>query len=141
MNFRTTVSDSVLARLFAAGDAGEFNSFDTYLHWDVIVHAPMGLSTVGLSAERESWRAAKNAIRELHHEFVSVLVDGEMEAARCVVTGILDGSYGGLSAAGKPFKVDQAVFARIREGRIEELWEIVDTASLRSQLGTTAETQ
>ena len=63
-----------------------------------------------------------------------------MEAARCVVTGTLDGVYGGLKAVGKPFKVDQALFARIRDGKIEELWEIVDTASLLGQLGSSEET-
>ena len=131
-------AQSMLARFFAAGDAGEFDSFDAYLHHDVVVHAPMGLSTVGLLAERESWRAARNAVRDLHHEFLSVLQDGEMEAARCVVTGTLDGAYGGLTAVSKPFKVDQALFARIRDGKIEELWEIVDTASLLSQLGSSS---
>lgn len=127
-------SESVLERLFAAGDAGDVDSFATYLHHDVIVHAPMGLSTVGLVAEQESWRQAKGAMRDLHHQFLSVLQNGRLEAARCVVTGTLDGSYGGIAAVAKPFKVDQAVFARLRDGRIEELWEIVDTASLLSQL-------
>lgn len=127
-------SESVLERLFAAGDAGDLDSFATYLHHDVIVHAPMGLSTVGLVAEQESWRQAKSAMRDLHHQVLSVLKNGRLEAARCVVTGTLDGSYGGIAAVAKPFKVDQAVFARLRDGRIEELWEIVDTASLLSQL-------
>lgn len=31
--------------------------------------------------------------------------------------------------------MDQAVFAHIRDGKIAELWEIVDVASLREQLG------
>ena len=126
--------ESVLERLFAAGDAGDVESFATYLHHDVVVHAPMGLSTVGLVAEQESWRKAKSAVRDLHHQCQSVLRDGPLEAARCVVTGTLDGTYGGITAVAKPFKVDQAVFARLRDGKIEELWEIVDTASLLSQL-------
>ncbi len=131
-------SESVLERLFAAGDAGDLDSFATYLHHDVVVHAPMGLSTIGLVAEQESWRKAKNAVRDLHHQFLSVLQNGGLEAARCVVTGTLDGSYGGIAAVAKPFKVDQAVFARLRDGKIEELWEIVDTASLLNQLSSEA---
>jgi len=127
---------SMLERLFAAGDAGEVGSFTMYLHHDVVVHAPMGLSTVGLVAEQDSWRKAKSAMRDLHHQFLSVLQNGTLEAARCVVTGILDGTYGGIAATGKPFKVDQAVFARLRDGKIEELWEILDTASLLSQLSS-----
>ena len=129
-------TESVLERLFAAGDAGEIDSFAKYLHHNVVVHAPMGLSTVGLVPEQESWRKAKSAIRDLHHQFLSVLQNGTLEAARSVVTGTLDGTYGGIAAIGKPFKVDQAVFARLRDGKIEELWEIVDTASLLSQLSS-----
>ncbi len=129
-------SKSVLEQLFAAGDAGDLDSFRTYLHQDVVVHAPMGLSTAGLVAEQESWRRAKSAVRDLHHQFLSVLQNGRLEAARCVVTGTLDGTYGGIAAVAKPFKVDQAVFARLRDGKIEELWEIVDTASLLGQLSS-----
>jgi predicted ester cyclase len=128
--------ESVLERLFAAGDAGDIDSFATYLHHDVVVHAPMGLSTAGLVAEQESWRRAKSAMRDLHHQFLSVVQNGRLEAARCVVTGTLDGAYGGIAAIGKPFKVDQAVFARLRDGKIEELWEVVDTASLLAQLSS-----
>lgn len=42
---------------------------------------------------------------------------------------------GGLTSEGRAFKIDQAVFAHIRDGKIAELWEIVDTAVLREQLG------
>lgn len=38
------MSDSLLERWFAAGDAGDLGSFGDFLHPDVVVHAPMGLS-------------------------------------------------------------------------------------------------
>ena len=127
--------DGLLPGLFAAGDAGDLDSFDRYLNDDVVVHAPAGLSTVGLESERESWREAKLAMPDLHHEFIDVLSGPGVIAARTVVTGTMRGSYGGLSANGLPFKVDQAVFAYVRDDKIAELWEIVDVASLREQLG------
>jgi ketosteroid isomerase-like protein len=127
---------SVLERFFTAGDAGDLDSFASYLHHDVIVHAPMGLSTVGLAAEQESWHRAKTAMHDLHHEFLTVLQNGRLEAARCVVTGTFDGTYGTIVAVAKPFRVDQALFAQLRDGKIAELWEIVDTASLLDQLSS-----
>jgi len=127
--------DGLLPGLFAAGDAGDVDSFDQYLHDDVVVHAPAGLSTVGLDGERESWRKAKLSMPDLHHEFIDVLSGPQVVAARTVVTGTLRGSYGGLSSEGRSFTVDQAVFAHVRDGKIAELWEIVDVASLREQLG------
>jgi predicted ester cyclase len=125
---------SLLVRLFAAGDAGDLDAFDQVLHEDVIVHAPAGLSTVGLESERESWRKARSAMPDLHHQFMDVFSSPTAEAARCVVTGTMRGSYGGFSAEGRSFRVDQAVFAHVKDGKITELWEIIDTAILREQL-------
>ena len=127
--------EALLPGLFAAGDAGDLEAFSQYLHDDVVVHATSGLSTVGLENERDSWRKAKLAIPDLRHQFVDVLSSTTIVAARTVVTGTMHGSYGGLSAQGRSFMVDQAVFAHVREGKIAELWEIVDTAVLREQLG------
>lgn len=127
---------SLLESLFAAGDAGDVDSFGRFMHDDVIVHAPAGLSTVGIESEKESWRRAKSTMADLHHEFLDVLTTPSSEAARTVVSGTLRGTYGGLSADGRPFKTDQAVFARVRDGKISELWEVVDVAAIRDQLGT-----
>jgi len=125
---------SLLESLFAAGDAGDLDAFDRYMRDDVVVHAPAGLSTCGLDSERESWRNARAAMPGLSHEFIDVLATPSVEAARTVVTGTFDGTYGGLSAQGRHFQIDQAVFAHIRDGRISEMWEIVDVASLREEL-------
>lgn len=131
-----SASGSLLERLFASGDAGELDQFSALLHEGVVVHAPFGLSTVGLEAERESWRRAKAAMPDLRHDFQVALREGPYESARCVVTGTVIGEYGGLRAERAPFRVDQALFARIQDGKIAELWEIVDTDSLLTQLRT-----
>ena len=126
---------SLLRDLFAAGDAGDLARFPELLHDDVIVHAPFDLSTAGLVAEQESWRRALQAMPDLRHDFQAIIVDGPMEAARCVVTGTLVATYGGLSGNGRSFQIDQALFALTRDGKIAELWEIVDTEALLRQLG------
>jgi ketosteroid isomerase-like protein len=125
---------SILEQLFAAGDAGDLDRFDELLDEEVIIHAPFGLSTTGRDAERDSWSRAKLAMPDLRHEFQVVLRDGSMESARCVVTGTMNGEYGSIHAVNAPFRIDQALFSRIRNGKIEELWEIVDTESLLHQL-------
>ncbi|MDO8944110.1 MAG: ester cyclase [Desulfobacterales bacterium] len=127
-------SPSLLELLFTAGDAGDVDSFGLYLHDDVVVHAPAGLSTVGIEEERASWRKATAAMPDLRHEFVDVLKTESGEAARTVVSGTMSGTYGGLSAKGRHFSTDQAVFARVRDGKISEMWEIVDVSAIGSQL-------
>ncbi len=128
-------NDSLLHKWFAAGDAGDYDAFDEYLHPDVVVHAPMGLSTKGLEAEKEVWKKALAAMPNIRHDIQEAITGGSTIAARAIVTGTLQGEFGGISATGKSFKIDQAVFAHIRAGKASEVWEIVDTASLMRQLG------
>ncbi len=125
---------SLLEALFGAGDRGELDSFGEFMHDDVVVHAPAGLSTSGINSEIESWRDALAAMPGLSHEFVDVVVSPSLEAARTVVTGTFDGTYGGITARGRSFRFEQAVFAHVRDGKISELWEIVDVSLLRGQV-------
>ncbi len=61
-----------------------------------------------------------------------------MVAARCIVSGTLNGKLGNLSAQGRYFCLDQAIFAQIHDGKITEIWEIVDTANLQNQFTPTS---
>jgi hypothetical protein len=49
---------TVVFRWLAAGDAGDFDAFDELLHHDVVVHAPLGLSTATIDDEKAVWRDA-----------------------------------------------------------------------------------
>ena len=127
--------DSLLEKWFAAGDAGNFETFDDFLHTDVVVHAPMGLSTEGPDAEKGVWRDALRAIPDIRHDLQEVITFESTIAARAIVTGTLEGDFAGIAANGRSFRVDQGLFAHVRDGKIIEAWEIVDTASLLRQLG------
>ncbi len=129
------MADSLLERWFAAGDAGDLDAFDELLDEDVVVHAPMGLSTRGPGAEKKVWRDALQAMPDLRHDLREVIAVGQTIAARAVVTGTLEGDFAGIEGNGKTFRIDQAVFVHVRDGRIVEAWEIVDSASLLRQLG------
>lgn len=129
-----SASPSLLELLFAAGDAGDVDSFNLYLHDDVVVHAPAGLSTEGIESEKASWRHATSSMPDLRHEFKEVLADSSREAALTVVSGTMNGTYGGLTAEGRRFSTNQAVFARVRDGKISEMWEIVDISAIKGQL-------
>ena len=128
-------SDSLLEKWFAAGDGGDLQAFDEILDPDVVVHAPLGLSTRGVEAEKAVWRDALEAMPNIRHDLQDVLVSESIEAARAVVTGTLEKDFGGITATGQSFGVDQGLFARVQDGRIIEAWEIVDTVSLLRQLG------
>ena len=122
-------SKSLLERWLEAGDAGDVEAFHDFLHDDVIVHAPLGLSSTGIEEEKAVWRAAR-AIAGLRHDVQEVIVDGDSMAARVIVTGTLVEAFAGVPPSGEAFRLDQVVFAHIRAGKASELWEVADVGVL-----------
>jgi predicted ester cyclase len=128
------MSSTVVFRWLAAGDAGELGVFDELLHPNAVVHAPAGLSTTSAEEEKAVWRDALAAMPDLRHGVQEVVVDGDVEMARVIVTGTLARSFGGVEGTGRSFQIDQAVITHLRGGKIIEAWEIADVAALRAQV-------
>jgi predicted ester cyclase len=131
----TDQRQTVVFRWLAAGDAGDFDAFDDLLHPDALIHAPAGLSTTSAEAEKLVWRDALAAMPDLRHDVREVVVNGHIEMARVVVTGTLATGFGGIEGTGRGFQIDQAVITHLRDGKVEEAWEIADIAGLRDQVG------
>ena len=125
---------TVVFRWLAAGDAGDVDAFDELLHPDVVVHAPLGLSTTNIDDEKAVWRDALAAMPDLRHDVQEVVVDGDVEMARVVVTGTMAASFAGVDGSGRGFRIDQAVITHLRDGKVTEAWEIADIAALRAQV-------
>lgn len=121
---------SLLEQWLVVADAGELDAFDEYLHSDVVVHAPLGLSSRGVEQEKAVWKAALEAIPDLRHEVQEVITEGASMAARVVVTGTLQRSFAGVAPTGRSFRLDQVVFAHVRDGKAEEIWEVADVGVL-----------
>jgi predicted ester cyclase len=126
--------ETVVFRWLAAGDAGDLDAFDRLLDPDVVVHAPLGLSTTNVGDEKAVWREALAAMPDLRHEVQEVVVDGDVEMARVVVTGTMAGAFAGVDGTGRSFRIDQAVITHLRDGKVIEAWEIADVAALRAQV-------
>jgi predicted ester cyclase len=43
-------------------------------------------------------------------------------------------SFGGVVGSGRSFRIDQAVIIHLRNGKVDEAWEIADIAALRAQV-------
>jgi predicted ester cyclase len=129
------MTDSLLHRWVAAGDSGDLDAFDDVLAPDVVVHAPLGLSSKGREGEKEVWRAARAAIPDIRHDVQEVFRDGDTLIGRAVVTGTLRGEFAGLRGSGRRFRIDQVIIAKVRDGKAYEVWEIADTGALVQQVG------
>ena len=125
---------TVVFRWLTAGDARDLDVFDDLLHPDAVIHAPAGLSTASAAEEKAVWQDALTAIPDLRHTVQEVVVDSNVEMARVVVTGTMAGSFGGVEGTGRSFRIDQAVIAHLRDGKVAEAWEIADIASLIVQV-------
>ncbi len=128
------ISSAVVFRWLAAGDAGDLDAFDELLHPDAVIHAPAGLSTTSADEEKAVWREGLAAMPDIRHDVQEVVVDGDVEMARVVVTGTLTASFGGVEGTGRSFRIDQAVITHLRDGKVVEAWEIADIAALRAQV-------
>lgn len=126
--------ETVVFRWLAAGDAGDFDVFDELLHPEVVIHAPLGLSTASVEAEKAVRKDALTAMPDLRHAVQEVNVDGDVEMARVVVTGTMTAGFAGIDGSGGSFRIDQAVITHLRDGKVAEAWEIADIAALREQL-------
>ena len=126
--------DAVVFRWLAAGDTGDVDAFDELLHPDAVIHAPAGLSTTSADEEKAVWRDALAAMPDLKHEVQEVVVDGDVEMARVIVTGTLSSTFGGITGTGRSFRIDQAVITHLRDGKVAEAWEIADIVALRDQV-------
>lgn len=124
----------MIFRWLAAGDAGDLQAFDELLHPDVVVHAPADLSTTSLAHEKAVWQDALAAMPDLRHDVQEVVVDGDVEMARVVVTGTMTRAFAGTEGSGRGFRIDQAMIAHLRDGKVIEAWEIADIAALRAQV-------
>jgi ketosteroid isomerase-like protein len=123
---------SLVARWLAAGDSGAVEAFDDLLHRDVVVHAPRGLSTEDLEAEKQVWREALAAMPDLRHEVQEVVVQGNVEMARVIVSGTMRHEFAGVPGSGRSFRMDQAVICHLAEGKIAEACEIADGRAVSS---------
>ena len=129
--------ETVVFQWLAAGDRGDLDAFDDLLHPDAMIHAPAGLSTHSTEAEKQVWREALSAMPDLRHDVQEVVVDGDVEMARVIVTGTIRAPFGGVARSGRSFRIDQAVITHLRNGKIVEAWEIADMAAVRQQVGDT----
>jgi predicted ester cyclase len=125
----------VLRNYLAAGDHNELDEFERWLHPDVVVHSAGGMVSRGVSAQRATWTAAHSGLDGLRHLIEELVVAGNTVAARVVASGTHHGTFLGIPPTGNQVRVDQALFAHVRDGQITELWEIVDTGSGMQQLG------
>ncbi len=67
------------------------------------------------------------------------MTDGNLEAARVILTATHQGELMGVGATGKTVEFESIDIIRIEDGKVAEHWGVTDTMSLMQQLGAIPE--
>ena len=67
------------------------------------------------------------------------LADGDLEAARVVLTGTHKGELMGVAATGTPVEFESLDIIRVEDGKVAEHWGVTDVAALMQQIGAIPE--
>jgi hypothetical protein len=73
-------------------------------------------------------------VSNMHHEVQFEITEGDMSAARCIVTALHINKDMGESVVVTPIRVTGICMARIKRGQITELWSHFDIESAYQQL-------
>jgi steroid delta-isomerase-like uncharacterized protein len=73
--------------------------------------------------------------QELHYDVEETIAEGDLIAARWVISGKCTGRLFGVAGTGQPFKVSGMSFNRFSDGKIAQAWILWDVHGLLRQLG------
>jgi steroid delta-isomerase-like uncharacterized protein len=110
-------------------------TIDEIVEPDVLFHAPVPTSATGAQALKQVWPVLLRAFPDLHVTVEDLIEEGDKVVSRNVVTGTHQGDYMGLPPTGKSVAYNEIFICRFVNGRIAEIWGVVDVFSQMRQLG------
>jgi steroid delta-isomerase-like uncharacterized protein len=119
-----------------AGDADTISrTIDEIVEPNVLFHTPAPMDATGAQALKQVWAVLLRAFPDLHVAVEDVIAEGDKVVSRNTVTGTHRGEYRGLPPTGKSVKYNEIFIFRFADGRIAEIWGVVDLLSQMRQLG------
>jgi steroid delta-isomerase-like uncharacterized protein len=133
-----TSNKATVRRLLDAMNTGDAElisqTIDEVFEPDVKQHAPF--EATGTQALKEMVVARLHrAFPDLHITAEELIAEGDKVVERDTVTGTHQGEYMGLPPTGKSVSYNEIFIMRFVNGRIAEIWGIVDIFSQMKQLG------
>ncbi len=115
-------------------NAGDLEGYLAGYTPDVVVHGyPEGV--VDLTGLRAFYTQLSDALDQPRVEIEEAIEEGDLVAARMVMSGRHTGELMGAAPTGRRIAVRVATFLRFTDGRIAERWQHGDNLGLLQQLG------
>jgi steroid delta-isomerase-like uncharacterized protein len=133
------INKAAFGRLHDAVNAGDVELIakviDEVVDPDLVFHAPVPSGMTGVQALKQVWVTLLSAFPDLHVAIEDVLAEGDKVVYRNKVTGTHQGEYRGLPPTGRSVTYDEIFIVRFADGRIAEIWGVVDVFAQLRQLG------
>ena len=108
---------------------------DEVLEPGAVLHVPAPPGVTGSAALKHVWQVLLRAFPDLHVAVEDVIAEGDKVVARNTVTGTHRGEYRGVPPTGRPVRYDEIFILRFADGKVAEIWGVVDLAAQLRQLG------
>jgi len=102
---------------------------------NIEVHWRNGKSSIGIAQVKEFLRIHSDSFPDFVMEITDIVAEKDRVAVRVVQHGTHKGEWEGVSPTGKKWRVWEHIFFRLRDGRIAEMWPLVDIDGRKEQLG------
>ena len=135
---RLEANKAVVRRMFDDYDnTGNLEAAADVLSPDAMLHDPGTPHPIPHAPEYARVRLQKHldATPDVHDELIEIIAEGELVAYRWLMTGTHLGEMLGVPPTGKKLSEAGISFARIRDGRIVDVWHAYDALGLSHQLG------
>lgn len=88
-----------------------------------------------LDATRQRMVAFTTAFSDMKRFEEDMVAEGDRVAFRSTLEGTHTGEFMGIAASGRRFSVVEMGFMRIADGKIAEMWGLLDVPGLMQQIG------
>jgi steroid delta-isomerase-like uncharacterized protein len=102
---------------------------------NVQFHAPLPVGATGQQALKQVMASLYRGFPDLHTALEDMIAEGDKVVGRQRITGTHRGEYMGMPPTGKSVAYDEIFIFRFANGRIAEIWGVVDVFSQMKQLG------
>jgi steroid delta-isomerase-like uncharacterized protein len=134
-----TTNKESFQRFLDASNTGDWEliskTIDEIFDPDMVLETGAPIQARGPEAIRQVFATLHRAFPDLHIAVEDVIAEGDKVASRNVVTGTHQGEYMGLPPTGKTIAYREIFVLRFANGRITEVWGVVDVLAQMNQLG------
>jgi steroid delta-isomerase-like uncharacterized protein len=120
---------------------GNLEVIDDLCHLDVVGHSDHFGATFGTEERRRVTGAFQRAFPGIILEIHDLFGESDLVAARGTMRGAQQREILGVAPQGRRINVDGVLLARLRDGKIAELWVHYDFEALLNQLGVQIDVQ